>query len=142
MAKLNGNQDATAGAPLGNEGRACAYSKFSQINKILFALTDVAFLAAGHCWMAHGNVFSGNIFKFVAWASFILAIAVTSMNTPMRSNPLNRAWRPWAACFGVAKVLMTAGFGQFTLAAVMAADSLLLWRRVREWDRQATGENA
>lgn len=111
------------------------------IGKLVFCLCDIAFLAAGHCWMAHGNEFAGNIFKFVVWLSFALAIIVTYMDTPVRSDPFSRTWRPWRAVFDVAKVVMTAGFGQFALAVLMIADSLLLCARVRKWDRRAAGED-
>lgn len=104
--------------------------------KVLFCIGDVAFLATGYFWMAHGNEFSGNVFKFIIWLSFALSIVVTSMKTPVKSDPFHSAWRPWMAGYGVTKVVMTAGFGQFTLAAIMTADSILLWSRVREWDRR------
>jgi hypothetical protein len=110
--------------------------------KILFCIGDVAFLGAGYFWMAHGNQFAGNVFRFITWASFALSIIVTCMNTPVRSDLFHGTWRPWAACFGITKVATTAGFGQFVLAAIMAADSLLLWNRVREWDRQTQAANA
>lgn len=110
--------------------------------KILFALTDVAFLAAGYCWMAHGNEFAGNIFRFVAWASFALGLLSTVMRTPWKSDPFSHTWRAWAAGFAIVKILMTAGFGQFLLATVMSIDSLLLWSRVREWDRRAVAGKA
>jgi len=108
--------------------------------KILFCIGDVAFLGAGYFWMAHGNEFSGNVFKFITWVSFALSIIVTSMKTPVRSDPFHCAWRPWMACFGVTKILMTAGFGHFVLAAIMTIDSLLLWSRARKWDRRDQGE--
>lgn len=46
------------------------------------------------------------------------------------------------AIYGIIKILMTAGFGQFALAAVMTADSLLMWSRAREWDRQQSAGEA
>lgn len=109
--------------------------------KVAFCVADLAFLAAGHCWMAHGNEFAGNIFKFVVWLSFALSIVVTILSVPMRSDPFTHSWRAWMGCFAVAKVLLAAGFGQFTLAAVMTADSALLWTRVREWDLRAHVDN-
>lgn len=109
------------------------------ITKILFSIGDVAFLATGYFWMALGNDFCGNVFQFITWASFALAIVVTTIKTPCRSDPFHRAWRPWMAAYGITKVLMTAGFGQFALAAVMTADSLLLWSRAMEWDRRNHG---
>jgi hypothetical protein len=64
------------------------------------------------------------------------------LRTPWRSDPFSHTWRPWAAGFAVVKILMTAGFGYFLLAAVMSVDSLLLWCRVREWDRRAVAGKA
>lgn len=110
--------------------------------KILFCVGDLAFLATGYFWMAHGNEFCGNVFKFIIWLSFALAILVTAMRTPCTSDPFHSAWRPWMAIYGIIKILMTAGFGQFALAAVMTADSLLMWSRAREWDRQQSAGEA
>lgn len=112
----------------------------SMTRKTLFCIGDMAFLAAGYLWMAQGNEFSGNVFKFITWTSFALSIVVTSMKIPVKSDPFHSAWRPWMAGYGVTKVVMTAGFGQFVLAAIMTADSILLWSRVWEWDRRDRGD--
>ena len=43
--------------------------------------------------MAHGNEFCGNVFKFIIWLSFALAILVTAMMTEDQMLQLGEKFR-------------------------------------------------